>query len=147
MGRLSELAYGAGPFTDYRALVCVFLFGGNDAHNMIVPLDSRYGTYAANRGPLALPLASLQANAVADPSQGAFGLHPRMTNTRDLFDRGKLAVISNVGVLLRPTTKFDFQNRTQLPPQLFSHNDMQYHWHTCHPQVAATDGWGDDLPT
>jgi uncharacterized protein (DUF1501 family) len=145
MGRLSELAYGAGPFADYRALVCVFLFGGNDAHNMIVPLDSRYATYAANRGPLALPLASLQANAVADPGQGAFGLHPRMTSTRDLFNRGKLALISNVGVLLRPTTRFDFQNRTQLPPQLFSHNDMQYHWHTCHPQVAVADGWGGRL--
>ena len=54
MSQLSELAYGAGPFNDYRALVCVFLFGGNDAHNMIVPLDGRYATYAANRGPPAL---------------------------------------------------------------------------------------------
>ena len=70
MGPLSELAYGAGPFNDYRALVCVFMYGGNDAHNMIVPLDARYATYAANRGPLALPQASLQANAVTDPGPG-----------------------------------------------------------------------------
>src|SRR5213078_2157758 len=111
---------GAGPFNDYRALVCVFLFGGNDAHNMIVPLDSRYPAYAANRGPLALPQSSLQANAVTDSAQGLFGFHPRMPQTRGLFNAGKLAVVSNVGALLRPTTKFDFQNRAQLPPQLFS---------------------------
>jgi len=145
MGPLCELAYGAGPFTDYRALVCVFLFGGNDAHNMIVPLDSRYATYAANRGPLALPQASLQANAVTDASQGPFGLHPRMTQARSLFTSGRMALISNVGVLLRPTTKFDFQNKTQLPPQLFSHNDMQDHWHTGHPQAPVSDGWGGRL--
>ena len=145
MGPLSELAYGAGPFNDYRAIVCVFLFGGNDAHNMIVPLDSRYATYGANRGPLALPQASLQANAITDPTQGTFGLHPRMTRTKSLFGSGKLALISNVGVLLRPTTKFDYQNRSQLPPQLFSHNDMQDHWHTGHPQVPVADGWGGRL--
>ena len=145
MGPLSELAYGAGPFDDYRALVCVFLYGANDAHNMIVPLDARYATYAANRGPLALPQTSLQSNSVTDSVQGPFGFHPRMTRTRDLFADGKLAVVSNVGALLRPTTKFDFQNRTQLPPQLFSHNDNQDHWFTCHPQVPVATGWGGRL--
>src|SRR5512139_1437308 len=144
IGGLSELALGAGPFDDYRALVCVFLFGGNDAHNMVVPLDSRYATYATNRGPLALPLASLQANAITD-AQGSFGFHPRMTQTRGLFDAGRLAVISNVGVLLRPTTKADYQNGTQLPPQLFSHSDMQTHWHTGFPQAPVNDGWGGRL--
>jgi uncharacterized protein (DUF1501 family) len=145
MGPLSELAYGAGPFDDYRAIVCVFMYGANDAHNMIVPLDSRYATYVANRGPLALPQASLSANAVADPVQGPFGFHPRMTGLRELFASGKLAVVSNVGALLRPTTKFDFQNRTQLPPQLFSHNDCQAHWFTSHPQAPVTTGWGGRL--
>ena len=145
MGPMSELAYGAGPFNDYRALVCVFMFGGNDAHNMIVPLDSRFTTYTANRGPLALPQASLQANAVTDSVQGPFGIHPRMVETRSLFNTGKLAIVSNVGVLLRPTSIFDYQNKSQLPPQLFSHNDMQQHWHTCHPQTAPIDGWGGRL--
>ena len=96
MSQFSELAYGAGPFTDYRALVCVFLFGGNDAHNMIVPLDGRYATYAANRGPLALPQADLTANSITDPVQGSFGLHPRMTRTRTLFNAGQLAVVSTI---------------------------------------------------
>jgi uncharacterized protein (DUF1501 family) len=144
-GQFSELAYGAGPFTDYRALVCVFLFGGNDAHNMIVPLDGRFATYAANRGPLALPQADLQANAVTDPVQGSFGLHPRMIQTRGLFNAGKLAVVSNVGILLRPTTKADYTSKTQLPPQLFSHSDMQEHWQTSYPQAPVTDGWGGRL--
>ncbi len=145
MSQFSELAYGAGPFTDYRALVCVFLFGGNDAHNMIVPLDSRYATYAANRGPLALPQANLLANSVTDPVQGTFGLHPRMTQTKGLFNAGKLAVVSNVGILLRPTTKVDYTNKYQLPPQLFSHSDMQDHWQTAFPQAPVNDGWGGRL--
>src|SRR5262249_13831161 len=145
MGGLSELALGAGPYNDYRALVCVFLFGGNDAHNMVVPLDSRFATYTANRGPLALPLANLQANAVTDATQGSFGLHPRMTRTRALFNAGRLAIISNVGILLRPTTRTVFQNNTQLPPLLFSHSDMQTHWHTGCPQAPVTNGWGGRL--
>ncbi len=145
MGSLSELAYGAGPFTDYRALVCVFLFGGNDSHNMIVPLDSRYGTYASNRGPLALPLSNLQANSVTDSVQGSFGFHPRMTQTRALYNTGKLAVLSNVGILLRPTTFADYTTKNQLPPQLFSHSDMQDHWETGYPQAPVNDGWGGRL--
>jgi uncharacterized protein (DUF1501 family) len=145
MGQLSELAYGAGPFTDYRAMVCVFLFGGNDAHNMIVPLDSRYATYASNRGPLAIPQANLLANAVTDSVQGSFGFHPRMTQTRSLFNTGKLAVLSNVGVLLRPTSKADYTAKNQLPPQLFSHSDMQDHWETSYPQAPVNDGWGGRL--
>lgn len=138
-------AWGAGPFTDYRALVCVFLFGGNDSHNVIVPLDGRFAAYTANRGPLALPRASLDATAVSDPVQGAFGFHPRLAGASAAFKSGKLAVVSNVGVLLRPTTKFDFQNRTGLAPQLFSHNDMQGHWHTSLPQLPVKTGWGGRL--
>ncbi|MEO8304923.1 MAG: DUF1501 domain-containing protein [Betaproteobacteria bacterium] len=145
MGALSELAYGAGPFNDYRAMVCIFLFGGNDSHNMIVPLDARYAGYAANRGPLAIPLASLQANAVTDPVQGSFGFHPRMPLLSGLFTAGKLAAMSNVGVLVKPTTKLDYQNKTQLPPQLFSHSDMQSHWQTADPQSPILDGWGGRL--
>lgn len=140
----SILARAAAP-ADYRALVCVFLFGGNDSHNMIVPLDARFESYRSNRGPLALPRGSLEANAIKDGAQGSFGLHPRLVQTRGLFESGALAVISNVGVLVRPTTRADFTNRTQLPPQLFSHNDMQQHWHTLHPQAPVMDGWGGRL--
>jgi uncharacterized protein (DUF1501 family) len=145
LGALTDLAYGAGPFNDYRALVCIFLFGGNDAHNMIVPLDSRYAAYLANRGPLAIPQANLQANAVTDPAQGSFGFHPRMPQLRGLFAGGRLAVASNVGILIKPTTKADYQTKTQLPPQLFSHSDMQSHWQTADPASPILDGWGGRL--
>lgn len=142
VGALSEAALGAGPFSDYRALVCVFLYGGNDSHNMVVPLDARYPVYAANRGPLALPLSSLQATAIADPVQGAFALHPRMTRAASLYRAGKLAVVSNVGVLVRPVTKADYERNLHLPPQLFSHDDMQESWATCTPGSLTKEGWG-----
>ncbi len=145
MGALSELAYGAGPFNDYRALVCVMLPGGNDSHNMIVPLDGRYSAYAANRGPLAIPQSYLQVNAVNDPWQGSFGFHPRMSKTAALFKAGRLAVQTNVGPLIQPTTKADYSKRVQLPPQLFSHSDMTEYWHTAHPQAPALTGWGGRL--
>jgi len=142
VGSLSEAALGAGPFNDYRALVCVFLYGGNDSHNMVVPLDARYPVYAANRGPLALPLSALQATAITDPVQGPFALHPRMTRSAALFGSGKLAVLSNVGVLLRPTTKADYDRNLNLPPQLFSHDDQQESWNTCTPGSLTKEGWG-----
>lgn len=145
VGSFTEMALAAGPFNDYRALVCVFLLGGNDSHNMIVPLDGRYASYASNRGPLALPQASLQANAITDAVQGSFGLHPRLVKTAALYTGGRLAIVNNVGILLRPTSKSDYQNKFQLPPQLFSHSDMQMHWHTMHPQAPALSGWGGRL--
>lgn len=145
MGSLSELAYAAGPFNDFRALVCVMLPGGNDSHNMIVPLDGRYTAYAANRGPLAIPQSYLQVNAINDPLQGSFGFHPRMPKTAALFTAGRLAVQTNVGPLIKPTTKTDYTNRVQLPPQLFSHSDMTEYWHTAHPQAPAVTGWGGRL--
>lgn len=145
LGSLTEAALAAGPFNDYRALVCIFLLGGNDTHNVIVPLDSRYGTYATVRGPLALPQTSLQGNAIVDATQGNFGLHPRLLKTAGLYASGRLAIVNNVGILLRPTSKADYQNKFQLPPQLFSHSDMQMHWHTMHPQAPAISGWGGRL--
>lgn len=144
-GALSELAYGAGPFNDYRALVCVFLDGGNDAHNLVVPLDARYATYAKNRGPLALPQDAFGATTVSDAAQGAFGLHPRMTRTAALYRGGKAAVVPNVGPLVAPTTRADYLGRRTLPPQLFSHADQKAHWYTSWPSAAAKTGWGGRL--
>lgn len=142
VGSLSEAALGAGPFNDYRALVCVFLYGGNDSHNMIVPLDTRYPLYAINRGPLALPQSALGPTTIHDAVQGPFALHPRMTRATSLYKSGKLAVVSNVGVLLRPTTKTDYERNQNLPPQLFSHDDMQESWATCTPGSLTKEGWG-----
>ena len=112
---------------------------------MIVPLDARFTDYTTNRGPLALPQSNLAANGITDSVQGSFGMHPRLQKTAALYRSGKLAVLSNAGILVKPTTKAEYQAGVQLPPQLFSHSDMQMHWHTAHPQAPAVDGWGGRL--
>lgn len=145
MGSLMQAAYAAGPFNDYRALVCVFLFGGNDSQNMIIPLGGEYAAYAAGRGNLAIPQANvLPVNAGV--SGRSFGFHPSLTNLANIFsaDR-KLACINNVSVLLQPTTKAQYQSGTGLPPQLFSHSDMQSHWQTGRADYPALTGWGGRL--
>ena len=80
---------------DYKALVCVFLFGGNDGHNVVVPLNSaQYGAYQSARGALALPQGQLLG--ITDPILGAFGLHYAAPELQALFNRGKLAILANV---------------------------------------------------
>ncbi len=145
MGNLMQAAYAAGPFNDYRALVCVFLFGGNDSQNMIIPLGSEYAAYAAGRGNLAIPQVNvLPVNAGV--SGRSFGFHPSLTNLANIFNADrKLACINNVSVLLQPTTKAQYQSGTNLPPQLFSHSDMQSHWQTGRADFPALTGWGGRL--
>lgn len=112
---------------DYKALVCVFLFGGNDSFNMVVPRsDAAYASYANARQSLAiaqdqlLPISSNQSNGVD------YGLHPELSELAALYGQNKLAVMGNVGSLVEPTSKIAYQNKTiALPPQLFSHNDQQ----------------------
>ena len=141
----------AADTSGYKALVCVFLFGGNDSHNMIVPATSaEYNAYAASRdgladvNGLALPLGSLLPITPAGMAANSFGLHPAMTNLKTLFDTDKkLAVVANAGPLLAPTTLAQYKNSSvPLPPQLFSHSDMQMHWQTMQPDVPADTGWG-----
>src|ERR1700716_2024564 len=98
--------------TEFRALVCLFLYGGNDANNMIVPRDNtNYASYTAARGPLALPQSSLlPINPVTpDPQGRLFGLHPSMPEIQTLFNTDKtLAIVSNVGTLVQPTTRSQY---------------------------------------
>ncbi len=145
MGNLMQAAYAAGPFNDYRALVCVFLFGGNDSQNMIIPLGGEYAAYAAGRGNLAIPLANALPVS-AGVSGRAFGFHPSLPGLANLFNTDrKLACVNNVSVLLQPTTKTQYQSGTELPPQLFSHSDMQSHWQTGRADYPALSGWGGRL--
>ena len=141
----------AADTSGYKALVCVFLFGGNDSHNMIVPRTaSEYNAYSAARGGLAemnglaLPWSSLLSISPTGMAANSFGLHPAMTNLATLFNTDKkLAVVANTGPLLAPTTLTQYQNRSvPLPPQLFSHSDMQMHWQTMRPDYPADTGWG-----
>jgi len=132
------------PQSDYKALVCLFLAGGNDANNMIVPLDaSTHGQYATGRGALAIPQADLLplAGTVADGRR--FGMHPAMADLKAMYDQGKVAILGNVGTLVYPTTKAQYTARSVPPPPApFSPNDQQIEWQSSVPDRAFASGWG-----
>lgn len=144
LGLISNAAMAAP--SDYRALVCIFLFGGNDANNMIIPVyGSGYTAYAAARGgSLAIAQGALAATTITPNSLGlAYALHPAMTGLKALFDSGKLAIVSNVGPLTQPTTKAQYQsNAAYRPYQLFSHSDQQSTWMAARSDVKTKLGWG-----
>jgi len=133
-GLVNALAQSA---QDYKALVCVFLFGGNDSNNMVVPLSSTgYASYQQLRSVLALPQGSLLP--INAPSAGAFGFHPKFPEMQTLFNQKHLAVLANVGTLVRPTTRTQFRGgQVTVPQNLFSHSDQQ-----AQMQTAALDGNG-----
>ena len=136
--------------TDFRALVCIFLFGGNDANNMLVPMDpTGYANYLNTRksianGGLAIDQGSLLPITAKTQQVGttAFGLHPNLPELQALFGKGQLAFLANVGTLLAPTTRTEVQQGSQtLPANLFSHEDQQLQWQTSAPDSFATTGW------
>jgi len=133
---------------DYRALVCIFLFGGNDANNMVIPTSAaEYLQYATGRTPaLALPSASLLPISVSNTPGRTFALHPAMTGFQGLFNAGKAAVVANVGPLRAPTTRAQYQARgVPIPPDLFSHSDQQAQWQSSISDGAPRSGWGGRL--
>jgi uncharacterized protein (DUF1501 family) len=139
----SQVVGGGGSFTDYRALVCVFMFGGNDSYNMLVPNTSaEYAAYAASRQNLALLQSDLLPISPASSGTPDFGLHPAMGGVQALFQDGHAALVTNVGPLVEPTTKDQYFNKSvTLPPQLFSHNDQQDQWHSLRGNVPSKTGW------
>jgi uncharacterized protein (DUF1501 family) len=139
----SQVVGGAGPFDDYRALVCVFMFGGNDSYNMLVPnTAAEYQAYAASRQNLAIAQNDLLPIMQASQPTEDFGLHPSMGGIKGLFDAGDAAFVTNVGPLVEPTTKDAYFNGSViLPPQLFSHNNQQEQWTTLAGNVPTKTGW------
>jgi uncharacterized protein (DUF1501 family) len=146
--------------TDYKALVCIFLYGGNDYANTVVPYDAtnyalyhqiRAGGPGENEAGIALGRASL-TNTALIPTGGPaltdnlqYALHPRLTGLKGLWDQGRLAVQLNVGPLVRPTTLAQFNSGSHpLPPKLFSHNDQQSVWQSLGSE-GSTVGWGGRL--
>jgi uncharacterized protein (DUF1501 family) len=127
----------------YRALVCLFMNGGNDSHNWVVPVDATgWAQYTAARRELAWPAARLQAISSATQGAGrAFAMPVELSPLRAWYEGGRAAVLANVGPLLQPTTKADFQAGRGLPPKLFSHNDQQSTWQSLFPE-GAPSGWG-----
>jgi uncharacterized protein (DUF1501 family) len=139
----SQVVGGGGSFTDYRALVCVFMFGGNDSYNMLIPnTNAEYAAYAASRQNLALLQSDLLPISPASTGTPDFGLHPAMGGIQGLFQAGNAALVTNVGPLVEPTTKDQYFNQSvTLPPQLFSHNDQQDQWHSLRGNVPSKTGW------
>ena len=134
LGRSASLAQTAGGF---RAMVGVFLFGGNDAWNMVAPTDSRYAAYAANRGAIALA-----QNALMPLSGTAFGLHPSFAPLQTAWNEGALNVVLNTGSLFQPLTKALYQTRADLRPiNLMSHADEQNHWQGMRMRDDNIDGF------
>jgi uncharacterized protein (DUF1501 family) len=137
----------AATASDYKALVCVFLFGGNDYANTVTPYDQpSYDLYANLRGTIAHTRDSL-AQTILFPTTGLpggrqYALAPGLAPLIPLFDAGRLAVVLNVGTLIQPTSKTAYTNKSvPLPPKLFSHNDQQSFWQASNPE-GATSGWG-----
>jgi len=130
--------------SDYKALICLFLFGGNDANNLIIPHDtSGYASYAAARGALAIPQASLLPLTLQGGDGRDFAFHPNLAELQSLFDQGKLGVVANVGTLVAPVTRAQYlAGGAAVPPQLFSHADQSVQWQTSVPDVISKTGWG-----
>ena len=130
---------------DYKALVCLYLYGGNDANNVLMPRDvNEYNIYAAARGNLAIPHASLLPLALSVGDGRQYGFHPGMPELTNLFNQGKLTMVANVGTLVAPTTRSDYVNGTAAVPQnLFSHEDQSVQWMTSVPDRGdIRTGWG-----
>lgn len=138
--RLGMVTAHAQSASNYKALVCVFLFGGNDANNTIVPLDSRYDLYRAMRRPRASGGVAFDAAELISAGSTGYGLHPALINTQRLFAQNRAAAVFNVGTLVRPTFK-NTLNSTPLPRNLYSHSDQTQQWQSSDPNGGAT-GWG-----
>ena len=146
LGKFGEMnALAAG--TDYKALVCIFMAGGNDSHNTVIPIattQQNYSLYLQGRGPLALPVSSLP-----NISNGGdvYGLHPNMPEIAALYNAGNAAVVANTGMLVKPISQSQYLSGdpTIVPTQLFSHSDQTNQWQTAIPNGAAATGWGGTM--
>jgi uncharacterized protein (DUF1501 family) len=133
-----------GP-NDYKALVCIFLQGGNDSNNLVIPtIQSEYNNYAAIRSPvLAIPQSAILSTGYTDGAGHSYGLHPACPELITLFGESKVALLLNTGTLVFPITRAQYlAGVLQKPPQLFSHADQQTQWQTSIPDQPPTTGWG-----
>jgi uncharacterized protein (DUF1501 family) len=141
----------AATASDYKALVCVFLYGGNDYGNTLIPVDTNhYPLYKAQRPALAISAEALAATTlspIAPPLDRngepySYALAPGLLPLMPLWQAGQMAVMLNVGTLIQPTTKAQYLAKSvKLPPKLFSHNDQQAYWQASAPE-GAPSGWG-----
>ena len=139
--QLTKTAVAAeGDQSGYKALVCLFLFGGIDSFNVLTPYGSEYADYSAIRTNLAIAEEDLVP--VTDANGRQFGIHPGMAPIADIFSAGDAAFVANVGSLIEPTDRASYDARSNLPLGLFSHSDFIQHWQTSIPQSrSSVNGW------
>jgi len=143
--RFMNAAVAQSNVTDYKALVCIFLGGGNDSNNLVIPtITSEYNNYAAIRTPvLAIPQSSLLPISPLVSDGHGYGLHPCCGELQTLFSQGRLGILFNTGTLIYPLTKALYNSApSKRPPQLFSHADQVTQWQTSVPDQPALTGWG-----
>jgi uncharacterized protein (DUF1501 family) len=144
---LPRLVRAASP-NGYQALVCIFMYGGNDGNNTIVPLDAaNYRLYQQYRGPLAL--TSANGNAPLPLASTSYGLHPALPKTSQLWDNGNLSLLLNVGTSIEPGLTVAGYNADptgpKVPANLFSHEDQRNEWKSAVYQGNSFTGWGGRL--
>lgn len=138
MSQMGRMSAQAATISSFRATVGIFLYGGNDSWNMIVPTDGRYAGYANARGPgLAIPQASLVPLAGS-----SFGLHPAMAALKPVWEKGGMSAVLNTGTLYVPLNKTLYTAQPDLRPvNLLSHSDEQAHWQGLRARDTAVDGF------
>ena len=142
--KLAGTVAAAAGVGGHKALVCLFFSGGIDSFNVLVPRGAaEYAEYKGVRGGIALPQASLlPINPLGSPGL-QLGLHPGLSGVQSLFESGKAAFVANVGTLIEPVTKAQYDNGLKrLPLGLYSHSDQVEQWHTSTPNVHSAKGWG-----
>src|SRR3954466_1672509 len=143
--RFMNAAVAQSNINDYKALVCIFLAGGNDSNNLIIPtITSEYNNYASIRTPvLAIPQGAILPISPLNSDGHSYGFHPCCSQLQSLFGTGKLAVLFNTGTLAYPLTKAQYNaTPSKRPPQLFSHADQVTQWQTSIPDQPPLTGWG-----
>ncbi len=146
LAQMGVFASRAAAANDYKALVCIFMVGGNDSNNMVLPVDAQgYAAYSQIRSTLALPQGQLLP--LQEPGGVLrYGFHPSLTGLQGLWNSGNLAVAANVGTLVQPLTKAEYlSSTTQKPSTLFSHIDQQHEWQASISDKSSSTGWGGRL--
>jgi uncharacterized protein (DUF1501 family) len=132
--------------TGYKAIVCLFMLGGNDSNNLLVPTDASYDDYQRARPNLALQRDQLLPLSLSNTAGASYGLHPAMVGLQGLVNGGKAAMLANMGPLVVPTTMAQYQARSvPLPSNLFSHSDQQGAWQSGIVDQPPRSGWGGRL--
>jgi len=146
LSRFNRLYAAVAPPEDYKALVCIFLMGGNDGNNVIVPIKTEsqsYADYIRVRGETLGLKQSELGEIAAGHGKETYGLHPQLAALRELYlqSQGKVAFVANIGTLLKPITKQQFQQGAPVPGNLYSHSDQQQQWQTASLPASPHTGW------